>query len=155
MKSNMENIFILIRPHQYIKNFFIFMPLFFVGQITDVELLLNAFMAFVAFSVSASAIYILNDFQDIKEDRQHPKKKYRPLAMGSISKKDAYLLMCIFFIVGTSLMTALSMQALAALGVYIILNIAYSFHIKHIAVLDVTTVAIGFLIFFANFFVAL
>ena len=70
----MKSIFTLIRPQQYIKNIFIFLPLFFVGQITNIELLTNAFMAFVAFSFSASAVYILNDYKDIKEDRRHPKK---------------------------------------------------------------------------------
>jgi 4-hydroxybenzoate polyprenyltransferase len=146
MKFKMKNIFTLIRPYQYVKNLFIFLPLFFAGQITDVELLLNAFMAFVAFSFSASAIYILNDYQDIEEDRQHPEKKYRPLASGSISTIGAISLMSIFFIVGISLMTALSFQAVAILGVYITLNIGYSFHLKHIAILDVTIIAIGFVL---------
>jgi 4-hydroxybenzoate polyprenyltransferase len=142
----MKNIFTLIRPHQYVKNLFIFLPLFFAGQITNPALLINAFLAFVAFSISASAIYILNDYQDIKEDRQHPKKKYRPLASGSISKKGAISLMSIFFIVGISLMAVLSLQAIAILGAYITLNIGYSFHLKHIAILDVTIIATGFVL---------
>ena len=66
-----------------------------MGQITNIELLTNAFMAFVAFSFSASAIYILNDYKDIKEDRRHPKKKLRPLASGLISTKVAMSLMII------------------------------------------------------------
>ena len=144
MKTNTRNIFILIRPHQYVKNLFIFLPLFFVGQITDVDLLFNAFIAFVSFSVTASAIYILNDYQDIEEDRQHPKKKYRPLASGVISKKSAVFFMSIFFILGISLMATLSLQAVAILGFYITLNIGYSFYLKHIAILDVTIIAIGF-----------
>ncbi len=122
------------------------MPLFFAGQITDVELLLNTLIAFVAFSVSASAIYILNDYRDIEEDRQHPKKKYRPLVSGSISKKDAISLMSIFFVVGISLMASLSLQAIAILGVYITFNIGYSFHLKHIALLDVTIIATSFVL---------
>jgi len=78
-------IFTIIRPKQYIKNIFILLPLFFAGQITNTELLVNALVAFVAFSLSASAVYILNDYKDIKEDRKHPKKKFRPLASGLIS----------------------------------------------------------------------
>ena len=74
-----KNILTLIRPQQYIKNVFILLPLFLAGQITNTELLSKALMAFVAFSFSASAIYIFNDYKDIKEDRRHPKKKYRPL----------------------------------------------------------------------------
>lgn len=144
MKINMKNIITLIRPHQYVKNLFIFMPLFFAGQITSPELFINAFIAFVAFSISASAIYILNDYLDIEEDRQHPKKKNRPLASGSISKKDAISLMGIFAIVGIPLMAAVSLQAVAILAIYITLNIGYSFRLKHIAILDVIIIATGF-----------
>lgn len=142
----MRNIILLIRPRQYIKNLFIFLPLFFVGQITNPELLLNAFIAFVAFSISASAIYILNDFCDIEEDRQHPEKKSRPLASGSISSKTALFLMGVLAISGISLMTALSFESLVALSGYILLNIAYSYYLKHIAILDVTIISIGFLL---------
>jgi len=123
-----QNILKLIRPHQYIKNLFIFAPLFFVGQIANVELFLNLVVTFIAFSISASAIYILNDFQDIEEDRQHPEKKYRPLASGAISKKTAIVLMNTFFIVGISLMATLSLQALVILCLYIALNFGYSFY---------------------------
>lgn len=146
MKFNIKDIAILIRPHQYIKNLFIFMPLFFVGQIVNIELLLNAIIAFVSFSVSASAIYILNDYQDIEEDRQHPKKQFRPLASGVISKKSAVILMAVLFIVGVSLMGILSKQAFGILCAYITLNIGYSFYLKHIAILDVSIIAIGFVL---------
>ena len=142
----MKSIFTLIRPQQYIKNIFVFLPLFFVGQITNIELLTNAFMAFVAFSFSASAIYILNDYKDIKEDRRHPKKKLRPLASGLISTKVAMSLMIILLIIGFSIMAIVSLQALTILGMYVILNIAYSFKLKRIALLDVTIIAIGFVL---------
>ena len=141
-----QNILKLIRPHQYIKNLFIFAPLFFVGQIANVELFLNLVVTFIAFSISASAIYILNDFQDIEEDRQHPEKKYRPLASGAISKKTAIVLMNTFFIVGISLMATLSLQALVILCLYIALNFGYSFYFKRIAILDVTIISIGFVL---------
>jgi len=146
MKLNAKDILKLIRPHQYIKNLFIFMPVFFVGRITDIELLLNAVVAFVAFSLSASAVYILNDYQDIEEDSQHPKKKYRPLASGAISKKSALILIGIFITMGFSLMAMLSLEALGILIIYFLLNVAYSFHLKHISILDVTIIAIGFVL---------
>ena len=142
----MRNIFTLTRPHQYVKNLFIFLPLFFAGQITDLELLLNVSIAFVAFSVTASAIYIINDFQDIEEDRQHPRKKYRPLAQGNVSKKNALFLMSILFIVGISMMATLSLTAFGILSAYITLNIGYSYYLKYIAILDVTIIAIGFVL---------
>ena len=83
----MKDIFLLIRPQQYIKNMFIFMPLFFMGEIADGGLLLRALLAFIAFSASASAIYILNDYQDIEEDRLHPKKKIPPPGIRCNNKK--------------------------------------------------------------------
>ena len=77
-------------------------PLFFSGQFTNIDKLLNGLVAFVAFSLSASAMYIFNDYKDLKEDRKHPKKKYRPLASGLISKNAALSLMTILLIMGFS-----------------------------------------------------
>ncbi len=76
-----------MRPHQYIKNLFIFLPLFFALKITDTSLLLNAVIAFVAFFLAASAIYTFNDCHNIEEDRQHPKKD-RPLVSGVIRNNE-------------------------------------------------------------------
>lgn len=146
MTINPKVIIKLIRPHQYIKNLFIFMPMFFVGKINDVDLLLSAFIAFLAFSATASAIYILNDYLDINEDRQHPTKKNRPLASGAITKEAAIYLIGIFIFIGFILMSGLSLQATAILGLYVVLNIGYSFYLKHIAILDVTIIAIGFVL---------
>jgi len=135
-----------MRPHQYVKNIFIFLPMFFALKITHTDLLLQAFIAFIAFSLTASAIYILNDYHDIEEDREHPKKRNRPLASGAISKKEALGIMSILFLVGTLLMLSLSLQATAILLSYIVMNIAYSFYLKHVAILDVTIIAIGFVL---------
>jgi decaprenyl-phosphate phosphoribosyltransferase len=146
MASTVNNLFVLIRPHQYVKNFFIFMPLFFVGKITEPQILLNALIAFVAFSLSASAIYILNDYQDIENDRLHPHKKFRPLASGAVTCKFAFALMTGLFFIGGVVMGLLSLKALGVLGAYVVLNVAYSFYIKHIAILDVTTISIGFVL---------
>ena len=142
----MNGIFTIMRPKQYIKNIFILLPLFFAGQITNMELLINALMAFVAFSLSASAVYIFNDYKDIKEDRKHPKKKYRPLTSGLISKNVALSLMTILLIMGFSLMAIISLEALVILGIYVILNISYSLKLKRIALLDVIIIAIGFVL---------
>jgi len=136
----------LIRLNQYIKNLFIFLPLFFAIKITDTELLSNAFIAFIAFSLTASAIYILNDYHDIEEDRQHPKKKNRPLASGAISKYQAIIIMSVLFVSGFSLMALLSFKAVSVLAVYVAVNIAYSLSLKHISIVDVNIIAIGFVL---------
>jgi 4-hydroxybenzoate polyprenyltransferase len=135
-----------MRPHQYIKNLFIFLPLFFALKITDTELLLNAIIAFIAFSLTASAIYTLNDYHDIEEDKQHPKKSNRPLASGAISKLQAIIIMGVLSIVGIALMYSLSVQAMALLVGYVLMNIAYSFYLKHIPIVDVMIIAIGFVL---------
>lgn len=122
------------------------MPLFFVGQFSNIPLLTQAALAFVAFSLSASAIYILNDYRDIAEDRLHPKKKNRPLASGDISPKQGLVLMGVLFIAGLSLMSYLSFTAAAFLCFYLVLNIAYCFKLKHIAILDICIIAIGFVL---------
>ena len=136
----------LMRPHQYIKNLFIFLPLFFALKITETELLFNTFIAFIAFSLSASAVYILNDYQDIKEDQLHPEKKKRPLAAGLISSPQAILIMVLLVITSFSLTMTLSVKAGTILAAYIIMNIAYSFYLKHIAIIDVILIAIGFIL---------
>ena len=118
MLFKIKNVLKLIRPHQYVKNLFIFLPLFFIGKITNPELLTNALIAFISFSISASAVYILNDYLDIEDDRQHPKKKDRPLASGLISKKEAFSLIAIFSIIGIALMATQSLKALIILLIY-------------------------------------
>lgn len=142
----LRNILENLRPHQYVKNLFIFLPLFFALKITAGELLLNATIALISFSLTASAIYTLNDLHDIEEDRQHPKKKSRPLASGAISKAQAIKIMVVLFGTGFAMMTALSGQAAIILAVYVGMNIIYSLYLKHVAILDVTIIAVGFVL---------
>ena len=136
----------LIRPHHYVKNLFILLPLFFAGQFSNNSQILNGLIAFAAFSISASAIYIFNDYMDIKNDRKHAKKKYRPLASGLISKRIALYLMIILLTIGIFSMAYVSTGSLTILIVYIILNILYSLKLKQIALLDITIIAIGFVL---------
>ena len=142
----MKHFIAIMRPYQYIKNIFILLPLFFSGQIVNTDQFLNGLIAFSAFSLSASAIYIFNDYQDIKDDRKHPKKKYRPLASGLISKNAALFLMVILLIAGLFLMAIVSVNSLIFLTIYVFMNILYSLRLKRIALLDVTIIAIGFVL---------
>jgi len=135
-----------MRPHQYVKNIFIFLPLFFALKITDIPLFTDAIIAFIAFSLSASAIYTLNDFRDIEEDRDHPQKRFRPLASGAVTKLQAIIIMILLFSIGFFLMASLSFNATLILATYVIMNITYSFYLKHISIVDVTTIAIGFVL---------
>ena len=142
----LSSIIKLMRLHQYIKNIFIFLPIFFAMKITDTGLLSNAFIAFIAFSLTASAIYTLNDYQDIEEDRQHSKKKDRPLVSGAISKSQAIIIMSVLFCAGFTLMALLSFKATGILAAYVVMNVAYSFSLKHVSIVDIHIIAIGFVL---------
>ena len=136
----------LMRPHQYVKNLFIFLPLFFALKITDIHLLSNSLIAFIAFSLTASAVYILNDYHDIDEDREHPSKRDRPLASGAISKQQGIGIMLVLFGIGFLLMSILSIKAAIILIIYVVMNILYSLWLKHIAILDIIIISIGFVL---------
>lgn len=142
----MKNFFLLLRPYEYVKNFFIFLPLFFAFQINNLELLINAIIAFVAFSLTASGNYIFNDYCDRDEDRLHPRKKDRPLAAGAFEKNTALWIMVLLFAAGGTLMAVSSVAAAGILGLYVLMNIAYSLYLRHIAILDVTVIAMGFVL---------
>ncbi len=142
----MKNIIKLMRPHQYVKNLFIFLPLFFSGSIANVELFLKAFIGFCAFSLCASGIYILNDYRDIESDKEHPKKRLRPLACGAVRKKTALMLMVLLFGFGGIIICAQSLSAAAIILTYVIMNVAYSFQLKHVAIIDVCIIGVGFVL---------
>ena len=135
----------LARPHQYIKNGFIWLPLLFGYKLTDLHAVLHVFWAFVAFSLAASSVYVLNDIKDIDQDRKHPTKKNRPLASGALNISQAVMFMTVLlslaFLISIFLLNGSFLLILAA---YLLLNVAYSFSLKHIAILDV--VAIGFVL---------
>jgi decaprenyl-phosphate phosphoribosyltransferase len=136
----------LIRTKEYIKNLILFLPIFFGHKIINVDLLVTVFIAFVAFSLCASGVYIINDYLDIQKDRLHTIKKNRPLAMGTISKSRAFVIMSLCFLIGGTLIIFLSLYGALLLGVYVLMNIAYSLKLKHIPILDVTIIATGFVL---------
>ena len=136
----------LLRPHQYVKNLFIFLPLFFIGKLSNTTLLYDIFISVIAFSFASSSIYILNDSLDIEADKKHPDKRNRPLAAGLISKKVAFLVMGLLFLISTTLMGMLSLKALYIMLIYVVLNIGYCFFLKHIPIIDITIIAIGFIL---------
>jgi len=135
-----------MRPSQYFKNLFIFAPLFFGLKITNIELLFRTLFAFLSFSLIASAVYVFNDYHDVEEDKTHPTKKNRPLASGSISKQTALLLMLLLLLVGLSTASLMGRQMLYIVFGYLVLNIAYTLKLKHVAIIDVFIIAIGYVL---------
>ena len=136
----------LMRPHQYVKNIFIFLPIFFAMRITDVTALTHAFIAFIAFSLVSSSIYVLNDYFDIEADKIHPKKKNRPLASGAISKSEAKKIMLALFSLGILIILSISLKGALILAFYALMNVAYSIKIKHVSIVDMVTIAVGFVL---------
>lgn len=142
----MPPIFKLLRPHQWSKNAFIFAGLIFDQAWGNPKLVLHVILITCAFCLTASAIYILNDFFDQDIDRLHPVKKNRPLAQGSISPRRALLFALFIGVSGLILGFAMSAAAGWILITYVCLNIAYSMWFKYWPPLDVVIIASGFLL---------
>ena len=155
----------LLRVEQWVKNFFVFAPLFFSGNITNIDLLIKSLFAFAVFSLAASTVYILNDYSDIESDKKHPEKRNRPLASGAISKPTAITILsvlmisCIALIIFTQYYFNLSVlnikifllqfnlwKLATIIAVYFFMNLAYTFKLKHVAIVDITIIAIGFVL---------
>ena len=135
-----------MRPHHYVKNVFVFLPLFFGLHFFNLHRLVDVSVGFVIFCWVASAVYIFNDLIDIHADQQHPTKRYRPIASGAMSKRWAYW--AIASLLGAALILAAGLgQAVVLLVVgYIGINMVYSLRLKHVAIVDVFVIALGFFI---------
>jgi decaprenyl-phosphate phosphoribosyltransferase len=141
----LKNIIILLRPHQYTKNLFIFLPAFFHGNLLHPDVIINCFIAFIAFCMFSSAVYVLNDISDVNEDRLHPEKRHRPIADNRISKKAGYLMIVLLLAVGCAI--AYRYKGLMEMClIYLVLNILYSLKLKHIAIIDISIISAGFVI---------
>jgi 4-hydroxybenzoate polyprenyltransferase len=148
LNMNLKEAVQLIRPHQWTKNFFIFLPLFFNANIRNPDQLWLCCCAFAGFSMITGAIYCINDIIDRKEDRMHPEKKERPLAKGSISVPTAIGLATFLFAVGLCipLFTGLGSGVILITLLYAAVNIAYAFKLKQWAIIDVMCIAMGFVL---------
>jgi len=135
-----------MRPKQWVKNAFVLAPLLFAGLFTDILSVLHALSAFVIFCIGSSATYVLNDYHDIENDRKHPvKSKKRPLASGEVSKPQARFLMVILY--GIVALSALVYpEVTAVVAAYLLLNVAYTLHLKYQPVLDIFSIALGFVL---------
>lgn len=137
----------LIRPKQWIKNFFVFVPLFFGGELFDTEALTAGVIAFFAYSFAASSIYCFNDIHDCEADQRHPVKCHRPIASGAVSVRHGYLLMAVMFLLSVVTSAALdSWQAMGVILFYWCLNLCYCAKLKQYAIIDVCIVAFGFVL---------
>lgn len=143
----------LIRPHQWVKNGFVFAPAFFNGHITDASYFVPSLVVFIAFCFLSSSIYCFNDILDAEVDRLHPKKRQRPIASGAISKTGAYAVMaacllisflCLFLYQWDT--PAKQMLVAGVLAFYFLMNIAYCVVLKQKSIVDVFVIATGFVL---------
>lgn len=139
-------LFKLIRPTQWLKNFVVLAALIFAGEMNQAGNDLKAFAALVIFCLLSSAVYIFNDFIDREQDRQHPIKKDRPLASGKVSLPVALLLMLIFVFIGLGGSYMLNMTFLYFAVGFVLFNLLYTVLLKNIVIVDVMSVAISFVI---------
>jgi len=131
-----------MRLHQWMKNLLVFAPLMAAHQYADVARDGLALLAFVAFSLTASSVYLLNDLVDVQDDRHHARKRHRPFASGSLSLAMGWLLWPLLWVAAAVLsLTCMPPMFSLSLGVYFVLTVAYSLYLKQLAVLDVLTLA--------------
>jgi 4-hydroxybenzoate polyprenyltransferase len=136
----------LFRLHQWIKNIFIFVPLIFSKNLFNSGLLFTVIVGFFEFCIASSLVYVSNDIIDIESDRNHPVKKERPLAAGKISKKAAIISVIVLFLIVLLLLPFFNIIFDALLITFIILNIFYSLVLKNIVIIDIFTIAAGFML---------
>lgn len=136
----------LLRPKDWAKNLFLFIPLFFGREILNMTKLVSVGYAFIAFCCIASCIYIINDYRDREDDRKHPVKCKRPLAAGTVSPAAALVICGLLMIAGFGIAWWLREKFLFVLAIYFLINLGYSLGLKSIAILDIIILAIGFVL---------
>ena len=145
----MKKTLLLIRPQQWIKNGFVLIPMFFGGRLLNADDAIASVVTFFAFSFAASAVYCFNDIVDVDADRRHPVKCHRPIASGAVSVPTAYALMAVLALLSALLLFFLPQRAGETAGIvafYFLLNMAYCIWFKRHAIIDVCTVAFGFVL---------
>jgi 4-hydroxybenzoate polyprenyltransferase len=136
----------LLRPAQWSKNVFLFAGLVFGRKLLDPESLLWAALGFICFCVLSSAVYIFNDIHDRSEDRLHPRKRFRPVASGEIGVATATLLAITLLVLSLAGSWLLAPGLLVLAVVYVLLQTAYTLALKHVVLLDIVCIGLGFVL---------
>lgn len=139
-------IFKSLRPHQWVKNVFVLAPAFFSMSFLEPALMATSLLAALLFSLSAGSVYLFNDIFDVEKDRNHPVKRNRPIASGQLPINLA--IVCAVVLAVGSVGVGVLIQPLlgAVLGGYLVMNLAYSSRLKHVAFVDVAIIATGFVL---------
>ncbi len=143
----MKSYYQLLRISHWTKNLFLFLPLFFSGLFIEHALaVLDIAIGFMCFSLTASVVYIINDVKDVEEDRLHPEKKNRPFAAGNIKIISGVILAIGLLVISMIIAYWLQPAFLLVLAIYFLMNLAYSLKLKHVPLLDISIIAIGFVL---------
>ena len=146
---NIRHIIKVARPTHWIKNIFVFLPVFFGGALLNSTEVVAAALTFMSFSLAASAIYCLNDIIDVDADRAHPVKCKRPIASGAITIPQAYGMMTVSLLLSILLMFLLPeghAKSILVIIAYFVINVAYCLRLKEYAIIDVCIIASGFVL---------
>ncbi len=135
-----------MRPKQWTKNIVVYAALVFDGKFLEPDLFFKTTALFVLFCLVSSSVYLLNDLVDREKDRAHPLKRHRPLASGAL--RPGHAIVALIILLGFSLPGAWWLDPVAGtiLAGYFVMNVAYSFWLKHLVILDVFTIAAGFVL---------
>jgi 4-hydroxybenzoate polyprenyltransferase len=139
-------IFRLMRPGHWVKNFFVFIPAFFASRLTEWDIIVGACLGFLSFCCLSSAVYSLNDMVDMEFDRNHPDKQNRPLANGELTRLDAIVVVVLMAASGIFFALPLKSGAVWVSVGYFGINMLYSLWLKHLAIIDVSVIGLGFLL---------
>jgi 4-hydroxybenzoate polyprenyltransferase len=139
-----KNCVALMRPHQWIKNSAVFAALIFSGNVFRPALLLKSAAAFLTFCLVSSCVYIINDIVDGEKDRLHPRKKNRPIASGIVSVGRAFALFALLLLIAAAIALFLPIQFAVTIAAYFTLNVAYSFRLKKLPLIDIICISFGF-----------
>ncbi len=148
MKAKLLGALRIIRIRQWVKNFFVLIPVFFGGAMFDVGQIVAGILTMLAFCFAASAVYCLNDVIDVEADRAHPIKRFRPVASGEVTVLEAFILMGVMVVFSMAMLSLLTeWRTVGGIVVfYLILNVLYCIRLKDLAIVDVCVVAFGFVL---------
>jgi len=136
----------LLRPHQWVKNGFVLIPAFFGGKVAALVLGYRPALAFLSFCAAASGVYVLNDIFDVEKDRIHERKRTRPLAAGTVSVRNAVVMLTLLTVAAVAMAYAVGTTFLYIVAGYLALNVLYTLYFKRISLIDISFIAAGFIL---------
>ena len=135
-----------LRPHQWVKSAFVFVGLIFSHRWNEPDLVMRVIATAAAFSLVASSMYVVNDISDVEKDRLHPTKRKRPIPAGEVTVGAAQIIGLLSLAAGLAIGTWASQRVLLILLLYLVLTVSYTYRLKHIVILDVFSIAAGFML---------